>query len=77
MTKAELRILERAFEAEINGGRYQSKAKLARSLVERGYLADAQENRASPLGIFHCEWLELTHLGRLEYCLTCEDEPPP
>jgi hypothetical protein len=70
LTKAELRVLEQAFAAETLGRRYQSKVKLARSLVDRGYLADAQE----VTGLFRCKWLELTYAGRFAYCQSCEPE---
>lgn len=70
-TKAELCVLEQVFAAEIEGGRFQRKSKLVLALVERGLLQESFENR----GVFACTWYDLTHAGRLLYCMSCDDVP--
>lgn len=72
-TKAELRILEQVFAAEIEGRRFQRKSKLVLALVERGLLQESLENR----GVFACTWYDLTHAGRLIYCTSCPDTEDP
>ncbi len=76
MDKRSLNLLEMAYQAEINGavnggiGLIQSKSKLARKLVEDGYLQDAITiiKGAFPVTV---EGYCLTHLGRMTYCATC------
>lgn len=75
MTKRHLNILERAFAAEIEGRRYQTQAKAAQELVEMGMLVPRAETSLTPLGPMTCEWLDLTHLGRMTYCESCERIP--
>ena len=79
MDSKRLKLLERAYEAEINaalGGHalhmMQTKAALAETLVEEGYLAKCK------VTVFGAtvEGYELTHVGRMAYCMTCEDELP-
>jgi len=74
MTKPELRLLEKAFEAEVNGALsahgihlLQTKSKVAVKLAEEGYLHFTQTT-------FHgvtVSGYELTHLGRITYCASC------
>lgn len=73
VTAAEMKVLERAFAAEIVSRRFQSKSKLIPGMVEKDLLVKREETE----GMFHCEWLELTHLGRLLYCSSCGDEIDP
>jgi hypothetical protein len=73
VTAAEMKVLERAFAAEIVFRRFQSKSKLIPGMIEKGLLTKQEERD----GMFHCEWLELTHLGRLLYCSSCEGEIDP
>lgn len=75
MKKTELQILEKAFEAEVHGALsahkihlLQTKSKLAKKLVAEGYLREAQTKY---LGLTFSGY-ELTHLGRITYCTTCE-----
>ena len=79
MNKKDLDLLERAFNAEINAalaGRphpMQTRAKArADALVADGLLAKCVEVCRG----IRIEGYELTHAGRLAYCLTCEDEAP-
>ena len=74
MTKRDLFILEKAFIREINGRRFQSKSKQVQKLAKMGYLHHVKTEERTGLGMFHMELYELTHMGRLEYCLTCTDE---
>ena len=76
VTKRELAMLEQAYAAEINSAfgqgvtRFQSKSKLAKSLVKQGLLFEEHESDGS----YHCEWLVLTHAGRLLYCMSCSED---
>jgi hypothetical protein len=70
MTKAERMALEKVFAAEINGRLpYQSKAKIFASLAEQGLVQH--------IGISRCEGWQLSHAGRLLYCMSCGDEESP
>jgi len=81
MTKRELELLGKAFEAEINGALrkgpriFQTKSRLAKKLVEDGLLREAKESIPGwpPIEV---KGYELTELGRLVYCTSCGDEPP-
>ena len=78
MNKKSLRILEQAFEAEIEGaigGRpriFQTKSKTAQELVTSGHL---EEDSFTLPGRFPVvvKGYVLTHLGRIEYCSTCDE----
>ncbi|GIK74441.1 MAG: hypothetical protein BroJett021_34290 [Chloroflexota bacterium] len=78
MDKKRLKLLERAYEAEVNAAFnhglhiIQTKAALAEVMVEEGYLAKCQV-KVSGVTI---EGYELTHLGRMTYCMSCEGEEP-
>lgn len=74
MTKSEMSLLEKAFVAEIEGRLFQTKAKLAASLADRGYLEPAVQRFPSALGDVVCKGWQLTHFGRLTYCATCTDD---
>lgn len=71
MKKTELAILEKAFNAEINAALcahgihlFQTKSKVAKKLMEEGYLRFAHtEFQGMTISGY-----ELTHLGRLTYC---------
>lgn len=76
MKKTELEILGRAFDAEIAWSLkiqfchlLQTKSKLAKKLVDEGYLRFTKEEFTGGLTI---EGYELTHLGRIEYCTSVE-----
>lgn len=71
MKKQELAILERAFEAEVNGALcahgihlLQTKSKVAKRLMEEGYL-NFTSLKFQGMTI---SGYELTHAGRLTYC---------
>lgn len=74
MTKAELAILEKAYEAEIDGALsshgihlFQTKSKVAAKLAAEGYLTFTYTMFQG----VKISGYELTHLGRLTYCATC------
>lgn len=76
MTKAEIKLLEKVFEAEINGALnrtfrlYQTKSKaLADKLVKDGLLVESEVvfGGRSPVTV---KGYELTELGRLTYCMS-------
>lgn len=79
MRKAELRILEQAFEREIDAALtrgklhlLQTRSKLAEKLADEGYLSRAKVTIMGYPPVI-VSGFELTHLGRMTYCATCED----
>jgi hypothetical protein len=78
MTKAELKILEKAYACEINDALtqqpvthlLQTKSKLAIQLAERGFLKHTKDKWR---GVTF-EGYELTHAGRLAYCASTDSE---
>lgn len=80
MTRAELDLLERAFESEIEGALtgglhlIQSKSKVAKKLVADGLLANVSVKMRGRFPVTFSGY-ELTHAGRIAYCATCKDEP--
>lgn len=76
MTKAELAIIEKVFEREytaaIEGGIrvVQLKSKIAKSLAERGYLAEVTVEIGGQFPVKVTGYV-LTHLGRMIYCYSC------
>lgn len=77
MTKAELNALEKVFAAEIeNRLPFQSKAKLFSRLCDEGYLSIMHRTFGSPARLpVTVKGYELTHMGRLAYCVSCEEVP--
>ena len=80
MSKPWMRLLEKAYAAEVNGalGGYsrimQTRAtKLAGDLVAAGYLRAVEES----IGRVTIKGYDLTELGRLTYCMSCIEEPTP
>lgn len=79
MGKRMLKMLERAFDAEIGAAFsngvdiFQTKSKLANELVEEGYLIEAEMTLHGRVPVT-VKGYRLTHLGRLTYCSTCEGE---
>lgn len=82
MKKAELAVLERAFNAEVSAAMshglpvLQTRSKVAKRLMDEGYLAwhSIQLDGWPPVTV---SGYVLTHAGRLEYCLSCEGEQEP
>jgi hypothetical protein len=75
LAKSQLAMLEKVFEAEINGRLpFQTKAKTATELVESGHLEHGEEM----IHGVRVEGYWLTELGRMIYCQSCADvEIPP
>lgn len=75
MNKAELKILEGAFEAEINGALsgqssiFQSRSKVAKKLAEEGFLQESTDAIGGGALRVTISGYTLTHAGRLAYCL--------
>jgi len=75
-SKAVLNALERVFDCEIHGRLpFQSRAKIYKKLEEDGLVA--RMTRTFGNGLLDrfavtVEGYELTHLGRLTYCMSCE-----
>jgi hypothetical protein len=67
-------MLERAFTSEVNGENlFQTKSRLAEVLAEDGYLEEASYTIEGRFPVI-VKGYRLTHLGRLTYCLSCEDD---
>jgi len=82
LTKADLALLRRAFEAEINAALrkhpaalLQTRSKRALSLVARSYLVPAKVVLPGRFAVTVAGF-QLTHLGRLAYCAACSRAPP-
>lgn len=76
MTKAELSVLEKAFSAEVERRLpFQSRSEIAHRLAKEGYLQPMEITVGAgtrfPVVV---KGFQLTHAGRLAYCITC-DEP--
>lgn len=72
-TKAELNALEKVFAAEIDGRLpFQSKAKIFTRLCEGGYLEPFERRYGSGWSAVTVKGYQLSHLGRLTYCASCE-----
>jgi hypothetical protein len=76
-TKAELAALEKIFAAEIvDRLPFQSKAKIYARLVEQGLVEPMVREFGSVLGKIRCEGWALSQLGRMTYCMSCDDDEP-
>jgi hypothetical protein len=82
MKKAELEALEKVFTHEITRALskgtqfpFQSKAKIYRQLADEGFLREEKMTFRDRWGSMECTGWELTHAGRLAYCMTCTGEP--
>jgi hypothetical protein len=80
MSKAMLKMLERAYEAEIESALTKvsdliqpKNKKLADELVADGYLEEGQYTIPGRFPVT-IKGYRLTHLGRITYCSTCEGE---
>jgi hypothetical protein len=74
MTKAKLAALEKVFAAEIdNRLPFQSKAKIYQQLQDDGYLEPMERRFAGDRFGVVVTGYQLSHAGRLEYCLSCSD----
>lgn len=77
--KVELRMLERLFAAEIEDRLpFQSKAKIMQKLADEGYIQPMRvEFGEDRFGAIVVDGWQLTHLGRLTYCISCPDPDAP
>lgn len=76
MNKKKYLLLEKAFSQEINASLnnwpihlIQTKSKVAEQMVEEGYLA----KRTMFVSGATIEGYELTHFGRMTYCMSCDE----
>ncbi|OCG34796.1 MULTISPECIES: hypothetical protein [unclassified Gilliamella] len=74
VTKAELKILEKAFMAGLTGTYFQSESKLAKKLVEDGLLQEVTSEEITCFGMMIVRHLNLTLLGHFIYCDSCAEE---
>lgn len=71
-TKAELTALEKVFAAEIEGRLpFQSKAKIFQKLADEGFIAPMERKFGGQFPVTVTGW-ELTHAGRIAYCVSCK-----
>lgn len=78
MTKKEMDLLEKVYEAERGGGLHKSNSKAAKNLEKEGFIA--MSHRMIRVGIFgHIDVTghKLTKVGRMSYCASdrCKEEP--
>jgi hypothetical protein len=68
--------LEKVFCREIDGFLpFQSRSKTAKRLAELGYLSEYTRTfTPDRFGSVTISGYELTHLGRLAYCMSCPEE---
>lgn len=71
----ELRMLERLFIAEVEGRFFQSKAAMLKRLEAKGLVEHRQRLEPTAIGNMTVSFWELTHAGRLLYCMSCDDKP--
>ena len=77
MTKADLKILERAFALDIRGGLLQLKSKRVKQLAADGYLEHKKLIDTYAGMPFTIEGYVLTLKGNMAYCESCKDEVIP
>ncbi len=74
-TKAELAALEKVFAREIEGHLpLQSKAKIFARLAEQGLVEPMVREHRDRLGVMRIEGWQLSELGRMTYCMSCDDD---
>lgn len=74
-TKRVLKALGRVFAAEIEGRiPFQSKALIYLDLSDEGLVEPMERTFAGRFPIVIKGW-QLTHVGRIVYCSSCDDEP--
>lgn len=74
-TKAELKALEKVFAAEVeNRLPFQSKAAIYQSLLEQGMIQPFETTFGQGWSAVTVKGYQLTHLGRMSYCLSCEGD---
>jgi hypothetical protein len=79
VNKRELELLEKFFEKEIEGALnhhlrlYQTKSKLAAKLVDGGYLCEREYVLGGRFPV-KVRGYELTELGRVTYCFSCDGD---
>lgn len=78
MNKAGMKLLEQAFAAEVeNRLPFQSRSMMAHKLAQDGYLQPMEtwfrSYKPGSLGPVLVKGWQLTHLGRLTYCASCDE----
>lgn len=80
MNKKHIDALGKVFAAEVQAAldhtssMYQSKAKIYAELESMGMVVKVEEKFGTGWATVHCQGWELTHIGRMAYCATCEEE---
>ena len=76
MTKTRMKMLERAFAAEVEDRLpFQSRSLLAHKLAEEGYLQPMEVSfKPDRFGPIVVKGWQLTHAGRITYCQSCDDD---
>jgi hypothetical protein len=77
-TKKNLKALERVFAAEIEDRLpFQSKALVYLDLCDEGLVQPMERTFAGGrFGAIIVKGWQLTHVGRLVYCMSCDDAAP-
>lgn len=71
MKNTELKLLEKIFAKEIDGGVYQTKRKMAKKLEDEGYIQLVEKHLGRDrLGSIVVKGYVLTIMGNLSYCMS-------
>ena len=71
MNKAQLDMLEKIFDAEINGSLHETKSKVAKQLELDGYIVRHVRNVGKDrFGIISITGYALTIQGNMAYCMS-------
>jgi len=72
MKKSDLKILEKAFVAEISNTHFQSKSKATKKLIEDNYLIEIVDISTDRFCLLTIKHIRLTGKGHYIYCSSCE-----
>ena len=73
MRKAEFRMLEKVFAAEVeNRLPFQTRSKIVERLKQAGFVQTLTIRVGTPPLHTTVKGWQLTHLGRITYCMACE-----
>lgn len=73
MNKQEFLFLEKVFNANIFNTQFHSESKLAKKLIDEGYIVEIiQDKDFPPLGKAVFKYLTLTDAGHIDFCSECD-----
>ena len=73
MNKSEIKMLQKAFEAEIDGRFLQSKSKVAKKLCDDGFLKEYEVSYGQGWSKVYCSGYLLTVTGYAVACYSYDD----